>query len=238
MMLRQSPAPEKRNSIVVRASLCFFLLLVALMPLGARADVGVPGTPAGRTLRAFLDAFNSGNHDRIAAYVKEYDPENNADQLTSFSGETGGFTLLSIVQSKPDKLSFMVRGRGDNLEAYGVLQLSGTTPPRVKQINIRAIPPGAKLDDIQLDETGRQKTIDAISERLTEYYVYPDVAAKMIQAVHDHQKHGDYKPIVDGNEFADALTRDLRAISQDRHLFVGYDPYVLPAESGALDGPL
>ena len=107
-MLRQSPAPEKRNSIVVRASLCFFLLLVALMPLGARADVGVPGTPAGRTLRAFLDAFNSGNHDRIAAYVKEYDPENNADQLTSFSGETGGFTLLSIVQSKPDKLSFMV----------------------------------------------------------------------------------------------------------------------------------
>jgi len=207
------------------------------MPLGARADVGVPDTPAGRTLLAFLDAFNSGNHDRIAAYVKEYDPENSADQLTSFSSQTGGFTLLSIVQSKPDKLSFMVRGRGDNLDAYGVLQLSGTTPPRVKRINIRAIPPGAKLDDIQLDETRRQKTIDAISERLTEYYVYPDVAAKMIQAVHDHQKHGDYNAIVDGNEFADALTRDLRAVSQDRHLFVGYDPYILPADSGAFDGP-
>ena len=236
-MLRQSSAAEKRNSTVVRASLCFVLLLVAVMPLDARADVSVPDTPAGRTLRAFLDAFNSGNHDRIAAYVKEYDPENNADQLTSFSGETGGFTLLSIVQSKPDKLSFMVRGRGDNLEAYGVLQLSATTPPRVKQINIRAIPPGAKLDDIQLDEAGRQKTIDAISERLTEYYVYPDVATKMIQAVHDHQKHGDYNSMVDGNEFADALTRDLRAVSQDRHLFVGYDPYVLPAQPAASDGP-
>ncbi len=236
-MFRQSPASEKRNSTFVRASLCFVLLLVAIMPLGARADVSVPDTPAGRTLSAFLDAFNSGSHDRIAAYVKEYDPENNADELTSFSGESGGFTLLSIMESKPDKLTFMVRGRGDNVDAYGVLQLSATTPPRVKRINIRAIPPGAKVDDIQLDETRRQKTIDAISERLTEYYVYPDVAAKMIQAVGDHQKHGDYSSIVDGNEFADALTRDLRAVSQDRHLFVGYNPYVLPSESGALDGP-
>ena len=215
----------------------FVLLVLQFCRFDARADVGVPDTPAGRTLLAFLDAFNSGNHDRIAAYVKEYDPENSADELTSFSSQSGGFTLLSIVQSKPDKLSFMVRGRGDNLDAYGVLQLSGTTPPLVKRINIRAIPPGAKLDDIQLDETRRQKTVDAISERLTEYYVYPDVAAKMIQAVHDHQKHGDYNAIVDGNEFADALTRDLRAVSQDRHLFVGYDPYISPADSGALDGP-
>src|ERR1700704_6277486 len=133
MMLRQSPAPEKRNSTIVRVSLCFVLLVVAIMPLGVRADVGVPDTPAGRTFLAFLDAFNSGNHDRIAAYVKEYDPENSADQLTSFSSQTGGFTLLSIVQSKPDKLSFMVRRRGDNVDAYGVLQLSGTTPPRVKR---------------------------------------------------------------------------------------------------------
>jgi retinol-binding protein 3 len=237
MMPRQSPSPEKENSTIVRVRLCFVLFVVTIMPLGAGADVGVPDTPAGRTLRAFLDALNSGNHDRIAAYVKEYDPENNADQLTSFSGETGGFALLSIVQSKPDTLSFVVRGRADNLDAYGVLQLSGTTPPRVKRINIRAIPPGAKVDDIQLDETRRQKTIDAISERLTEYYVYPDVAAKMIQAVHDHQKHGDYSSIVDGNEFADALTRDLRAVSQDRHLSVGYDPFVLPPEPSASDGP-
>jgi hypothetical protein len=221
---------------MVRASLCFVLLVLAIMPLGARADAGVPETPAGRTLQAFLDAFNSGNHDRIAAYVKEYDPENNADQLTSFSSQTGGFTLVSIVQSKPDKLSFMVHGRADNIDAYGVLQLSAITPPRVKRINIRAIPPGAKIDDIQLDEARRQKTIDAISQRLTEYYVYPDVAEKMIQAVRDHQKHGDYNSIVDGNEFADALTRDLRAVSQDRHLFVGYDPYLSP-ESGAPDGP-
>lgn len=236
-MFRLSPAPQKKSSIALKASLCFGLLLGALLPAGARADVSVPDTPAGRTLRAFLDAFNSGNHDRIAAYVKEYDPENNADQLTAFSGESGGFTLVSIVQSQPDKLSFMVRGRGDNLDAYGVLELSSTAPPRVKHINIRAIPPGAKIDDIPLDEAHRQKTIEAISERLTDYYVYPDVAAKMIEAIQGHQKHGDYTSIVEGNEFAEALTRDLRAVSHDRHLSVGYDPYITPAGSSASDQP-
>jgi hypothetical protein len=233
-MLLQSAVPEKQNS-TCRACLCF-VVVVAIMPPRARADVSTPDTPAGRTLRAFLDAFNSGEHDRIAAYVKEYDPENSADGLTSFSSQTGGFTLVSIVHSAPDKLSFLVHGRGDNIDAYGALQLASTTP-RVKRISIRAIPPGAKLDDIQLDEATRQKTIDAISEGLTEYYVYPDVAAKMIQAIRDHQKHGNYNSIVDGNEFADALSRDLRDVSQDKHLFVGYDPYILPTKSAPSDEP-
>ncbi len=232
-MLRQISGRETGNR-----ALSFFLcavVLTVLTPLCARAQVTVPETPAGRTFKAFLDAFNSGNHDRIAAYVKEYDPENNADGLTSFSNETGGFTLVSIVQSKPDRLAFMVRGRGDNLDAYGVLQLSSTTPPRVKRMNIRAIPPGAKVDDIQPDEATRQKTIDAISEQLNAYYVYPDVAAKMIEAVREHQKHGDYNSILDGNDFAEALTRDLRAVSHDRHLSVEYDPYL--EKPGASDGP-
>jgi hypothetical protein len=77
------------------------------------------------------------------------------------------------------------------------------------QTGIRAIPPGAEPDDIQLDEAIRQKTIDAISEKLTEYYVYPDVAPKMVQAIRDHQKHGDYRSMTDGFEFADTLATDL-----------------------------
>jgi Peptidase family S41/N-terminal domain of Peptidase_S41 in eukaryotic IRBP len=234
-MLHPSIRSEVRTSALTRGAL--FSIILVIVSLGARADVSIPDTPAGHTLQAFLSAFNSGEHDRIAAYVKEYDPENNADRLTSFSGQTGGFTLVSIVHSTADKLIFLVHGRGDNIDAYGVLQLASTAPPRVKTLGVRAIPPNAKLDDIQLDEATRQKTIDAISKRLTEYYVYPDVAAKMIQAMRDHQKHGDYNSIVEGNEFADALSRDLRNVSHDQHLFIGYNPFTLPDQSGSSSEP-
>jgi hypothetical protein len=59
----------------------------------------------------------------------------------------------------------------------------------------------------------------------------------MGQAIHDHQKHGDYSSITDGNEFADALARDLRAVSHDQHLHVSYDPFTLPNQSGSSAGP-
>jgi len=232
-MLRQSLGSQGIRSFT-RNALCFVVLI--LIPYAARAEVDTPDTPAGHTFRAFLDAFNSAEHDRIAVYVKEYDPENSADGLTSFSNQTGGFTLVSIVHSAPDRLSFLVHGRGDNIEAFGILQLASTSPPRVKRLSIRAIPPGARPDDIQLDEAIRQKTIDEISQKLTEYYVYPDVAAKMIQAIRDHQKHGDYSSMTDGNEFADALARDLRAISHDQHLHVSYDPFTLPEQSSSSAG--
>ena len=232
-MLRQSPGSQRIRSFT-RTALYFVVLLV--IPCGARAEVEPPDTPAGHTLRAFLDAFNTADHDRIMAYVKEYDPENSADGLASFSSQTGGFTLVSIVHSAPDKLSFLVHGRGDNIDAFGILQLASTSPVRVKRLNIRAIPPGAKPDDIELDEATRQKTIVAISDKLTEYYVYPDVAAKMVKAIRDHQKHGDYSSMTDGFEFADALATDMRAISHDRHLHVSYDPFILPEQSSSAAG--
>ena len=100
------PRQSRRLERVTRVLAQSFVLILALLaaPLRARADVTPPDTPAGQTLRAFFEAFNSGEHDRIAAYVKEYDPENNADGLTSFSNQTGGFTLVSILHSAPDRL--------------------------------------------------------------------------------------------------------------------------------------
>jgi len=216
--------------LAVSVMLLCFVLDAPWFP--ARGEVTLPDTPAGHTLQAFLDAFDSGDRDHIAAYVKEYDPENNAEGLTSFSSQTGGFRLTSIISSTPDTLKFLVHGRGDNVDAYGVLRLASTTPPRVKRLSIRALPPGAKLDDIQLDAATREKTINAIAARLTDYYVYPDVAAKMIAAVQEHEKKGDYNSITDGNEFADALMHDLRAVSHDQHLFVGYNAFTVPETPG------
>ena len=87
-MLHQSLRAGRRLQAFLKITLLF--LNVAAASIASRADAGIPDTPAGHTLQAFLDAFNSGEHDRIAAYVKQYDPTNNTDGLVSFSSQTGG----------------------------------------------------------------------------------------------------------------------------------------------------
>jgi hypothetical protein len=83
-MFRQSLRSGRRTYAFLQVTLVF--LGFAGASACARADAIIPDTTAGHTLQAFLDAFSSGDHDRIAAYVTQYDPTNNTDGLVSFSG--------------------------------------------------------------------------------------------------------------------------------------------------------
>src|SRR5256886_12243428 len=50
----------------------------------------------------------------------------------------------------------------------------------------------------------------------------------MDDSVRDHQKHGDYDTINDGNALASLLTDDFQAISHDKHLHVNYSAVKMP----------
>jgi hypothetical protein len=210
-----------------------FIILQLAAP--AFAQVLIPEGPAGKTLRAFLEAFNSADRSKIEAYVKTYDSNQTADGLLSFRDQTGGFTLLSIENSTPDAISFRVKGRGDNIEASGKLLLSSSAPPKVKSLNIRALPPGAVDENIKLDAAERQRVINGVVSNLKEYYVYPETAQKMSDALEGHQKHGDYDAMTDGDAFADQLVDHLQEVSHDKHLRVNYSPFKLPPEQPGSD---
>jgi hypothetical protein len=73
--------------------------LLVLSFLGTAFGFGqptIPDTPAGRTLRAWLDAFNSADPAKIETYVHTLDPKQSVDSMTAFRNQTGGFELLSI----------------------------------------------------------------------------------------------------------------------------------------------
>jgi len=52
-----------------------FALLLVGVACGF-AQITVPDTPAGHTLQAWLDAFNSGDRTRIETYVKLWNTHN------------------------------------------------------------------------------------------------------------------------------------------------------------------
>ena len=77
-------------------------ILLLMVGMGcAMAEAQIPNTPAGQTLRVWLDAFNSGDRGRMENFVKTVDPAWNLDGMISYRRSTGGFSLLSIERSEP-----------------------------------------------------------------------------------------------------------------------------------------
>jgi Peptidase family S41/N-terminal domain of Peptidase_S41 in eukaryotic IRBP len=224
--------PSSRPTIMSRIMIALPLLAACISTTSSHAQAAAatpPDTPAGHALSAWLDAFNSADQGRIEHYINTIDKHQQVDGMLSFAHQTGGFTLVSIERSEPDLITFRVHEKAGSTVAFGALQVAPGNPPTVEVFSLRAIPPDAEFDDPPLDAAERSRVIDGVTSNLTKLYVYPDVAAKMNALVQAKVQHGDYNSITNGAVFADALTRDLRAVSNDRHLHVDYVPFKQPA---------
>lgn len=204
------------------------LALLLLVPQLARAQAASPDTPAGHTLQAWLDAFNSADRAKIESYVKTVDHSESVDGMMGFRSQTGGFDLLSIESSEPLHVRFRVKEKNSDTNAIGNLLVKDGQPPTVESFGLRAIPPGVKPENVTLDAALRKKVIDGVVAALTEYYVDADLARKMDDNIEAHAKAGEYDKITDGDVFAEKLTSDLRDVSHDKHLRVGFNPFKMP----------
>jgi hypothetical protein len=82
--------------------------------------------------------------------------------------------------------------------------------------------------DLTIDATTRTQVIDGILKRLNDSYVFPDVAKKMEQSIRERVDKKEYDQITSGKQFATALTKDLQAVSNDKHLRVRYSHEPIP----------
>src|SRR6266576_6456211 len=78
-----------------------FSLLVAALSLGlalAGAPPELPPTPAGKVLAGYLEALNSGNKDKLEAFIKEHRPDrpDALDRMLDLRWNIGGLDLYSI----------------------------------------------------------------------------------------------------------------------------------------------
>src|SRR3954471_17129180 len=92
----------------------FLMMLLACLATAQPQGVNIPDTPAGHTLKAWLDAFNSGDRATAEKYLKTYDPGRSLEDEMRFRGMTGGFILTQIVKSDPRSIEFIVRGHNSD----------------------------------------------------------------------------------------------------------------------------
>jgi retinol-binding protein 3 len=208
--------------------LCKLFVLLLISAGCALAEATIPDTPAGHTLQAWLDAFNSGDRAKIEAYVTNIDPTQSVDGMLSFRGMTGGVDLLSIESSEPLHIRFRVKEKGGPTTALGNLLVKDGQPAKVANFGLHALPPGAVIENVTINAAMRKKVLDGIESNLNEFYIEPTIAQQMIGSMKAHAAKGDYDNISDGDELATRLTKDLQDVSHDKHLRVDFTPFKTP----------
>ena len=71
-----------------------------------------------------------------------------------------------------------------------------------------------------VDATEQSSVIDVLVTTLQTVYVFPAISARLATGIRARQATGAYDRLTDATRFAQALTEDLQAISNDKHLVV------------------
>ena len=131
-------SPERPNNLKI----ALFIPVLLFAAIGY-AQTAIPDSPAGRTLRAWFDAFNSGDRAKVEAYIKTFEPEQSVERMMAFHSQTGGFDLVAIESSEPLFIKFRVKEKASSTVGRGSIQLKDAQSGVVESFNLRAIPPGA-----------------------------------------------------------------------------------------------
>ena len=199
---------------------------------GARAPVlpmsAIPKTVAGDALRAWFDAFNSGDSTRFEAFLHAYGSEQAGQAPMGFRRNTGGFDLISIVNSEPRHIEFAVRERNGPTTALGEIEVPAGPSPRLIGPSLAALGPNVPVSAAHIDAATRARVVDRAAVLLDSFYVFPDVARRMGDTARARFARGEYDRYTTGPSLARRLTDDLESVSHDKHLNVRFSGRVLP----------
>jgi hypothetical protein len=81
---------------------------------------------------------------------------------------------------------------------------------------------------LPIDAEMTRAVIDEALKQIEDRYVFPEVAAKMAEAVRKRLAEGEYKEVKTGQRLAELLTEHLQAVSKDKHLRVRCSTEKLP----------
>ena len=217
------------------------LLLTALLSIlpgvgsAESATSSIPATPAGHALAAWLDAFNSGDAEKVETFAQAHAPWLSLDQQMGQRATTGGYDLASIDGSGRLWIVFHVKERTSGTKVYGRVVVRLKDPGHITLLEL--VPADSAAAEIVLDDAERDRVFEGAERLIKKLYVFPDVANATAAKLEAQRKRGDYRDIMDGEVFAVRLEDELRALSGDGHFGLDYFAKEHPEEPGPRHHP-
>lgn len=186
------------------------------------ASPSIPNTPVGAVVKAWYDAYGSGDTARITDFYRKYQPERVERNTVQYRTGSGGFNILSIERAEPRHIEFLARERNTPQTYYAILDLSPTDPPRITSSFLMTLGPNATIDMLRFDAAAKGKVIEGTIAALDSFYVFPDVAKRMADSLRARNTRGAYNTFTNAIAFSVKLNEDVRDLSRDRHMRVSY----------------
>ena len=84
--------------------------------------------------------------------------------------------------------------------------------------------PVISFSQTDLTQTEQREILDSLYSKLDGFYIKPELTPNIKTFFDRKYKQGDYKEIVNRDEFASKLTEDIVSISKDLHFYIAYEP--------------
>jgi retinol-binding protein 3 len=205
-----------------------FALTLGLTSASLPAQTAIPNTPAGNALRAWLDAYNSGDSARAAAFLRTYEVDFPIRNSFHFRQMTGGWDVVSVEVSEPRHIEFFLRPRNDpRMSAYGMLDV---VPGNPTKISGNAFPLGHDVptEALRIDRATRVAVVGRAAAMLDSFYFSPAIGKQLSDTLRARLARGAYDRYRNGPGLALRLNDDLAEIAHDKHLGVRYVPTLPP----------
>ncbi len=103
------------------------------------SNATIPNTRAGYVLKAWLEAFNSGDRALSQAFIQKFASKESVDLFLQFSAATGRIELLSIDKSERTHIEFQVSQVEVSKTAVGELEVTKVDPLQIVSMNFRGL---------------------------------------------------------------------------------------------------
>ena len=124
---------------MMRLPTCLLVLFLATCVPTAAAET------ARKVFDEWLEAFNSGDAARWAAFDTAHSPPNPLAKMGGFRSLTGGFTVLRVEKEEPTSVVAIVQEKGSDAVGRAALTLADEATGKVATFEVRRIPRPADL---------------------------------------------------------------------------------------------
>src|SRR6266699_6130609 len=214
-----------------------FGLTLSLTPATLRGQTPIPNTPAGQALRAWLDAYNSGDSARAAAFLRTYQVDFPYRNSFNFRQMTGGFDLVRVEVSEPRHVEFFLRPRNTPaMIAYGMLDVAAGSPTNISG-NAFPLGPNVATEALRIDRATRVAVVGRAAAVLDSFYYSPATGKQVGDSLRARLARGVYDRYRNGPGLALRLNADLEEIAHDRHMGIRYSVSTIPPKQPAGEAP-